>query len=76
MDEELRDTIEQGNRTIKEMRHLVYFSSLMNDEVHEESLFNNLGRTLKEDFYPDILAIMTLDTERNILVHRFIKMCT
>ncbi|MBE7547775.1 MAG: hypothetical protein HS127_11765 [Planctomycetia bacterium] len=40
MDEELRDTIEQGNRTIKEMRHLVYFSSLMNDEVHEESLFN------------------------------------
>ena len=67
MEEELRNTIEQRNRTIKEMKHLMYFSSLMNDEVHEESLFNNLGRALKEYFCPDILAIMTIDAERNIL---------
>ncbi len=67
MEEELRNTIEQRNRTIKEMKHLMYFSSLMNDEVHEESLLNNLGMALKEYFCPDIIAIMTLDAERNIL---------
>ena len=52
MEEELRSTIEQRNKTIAELKHLMYFSSLMNDEMHEASLFHNLGKALKSIFAP------------------------
>lgn len=67
MEEELRSTIEQRNKTIAELKHLMYFSSLMNDEVHEASLFHNLGKALKEYFCPDVLAVIMIDNEKNIL---------
>ena len=67
MEEELRNTIEQRNKTIAELKHLMYFSSLMNDEVHEASLFHNLGKALKEYFCPDVLAVIMIDNEKNIL---------
>ncbi|MBM4055266.1 MAG: sensor domain-containing diguanylate cyclase [Planctomycetes bacterium] len=67
IEEELRIALDQRDRNIKELSYLMYFSCLMNDEMQEDSLYKRMSWALKEHFEPDILAIATIDMEKNRL---------
>ena len=65
--DKLRVAIEQRDKTIEDMKHLMFFSYIMNDEVREENLINHLFMILKDIFRPDILAVFLIDKEKHII---------
>ena len=65
--DKLKGAIEQRDKTIEELKHLMFFSNMMNDEVREENLINHLFMILKERFRPDILAVFFIDKEKHVI---------
>ena len=65
--EKLKDAIDERDKNIEGMKQLMFFSSMMNDEVREESLINHMFMILKERFRPDILAIFFIDKEKHVI---------
>ncbi|MBC6930231.1 MAG: PAS domain S-box protein [Candidatus Jettenia sp.] len=58
---------DERNKHIKELENLMSYSTIMNDEVHEETLLRHMSSAIQEHFNPDIMAIIMLDRERNML---------
>ncbi|CAG0985704.1 hypothetical protein ARNL5_02829, partial [Anaerolineae bacterium] len=56
----------QRDTNIKDLGYLMYFSTLMNEEVREENLINRMAKALQEHFHPDILAVLTVDKVKNV----------
>ncbi|MEK7359382.1 MAG: diguanylate cyclase, partial [Planctomycetota bacterium] len=65
--DKLKGAIEERDKTIEEMKHLMFFSNMMNDEIREENLINHLFMILKERFRPDILAVFFIDKEKHVI---------
>ncbi|MEK7297106.1 MAG: diguanylate cyclase, partial [Planctomycetota bacterium] len=65
--DKLKSAIEQRDKNIEDLKQLMFFSSLMNDEVGEESLIKHMFVILKERFRPDILAVFFIDKEKPII---------
>lgn len=63
----LRETVIQRDKNIDDLKHLMRYSTMMNDEVQETVLFEHMSLTLKEHFQPDVLALLTLDKEKNVI---------
>ena len=66
-EEVLRRTVEERNDSIKEMKHLMDFSTLMREETRKDELIEHMAQVLKNIFDPDILAVLMLDKEKNVL---------
>lgn len=66
-EEALRRTVEKRNDSIKEMKHLMDFSTLMREEMLEDELIQHMAQVLKNIFDPDILTVLMLDKEKNVL---------
>jgi diguanylate cyclase (GGDEF)-like protein/PAS domain S-box-containing protein len=66
-EEVLRRTVEERNDSIKEMKHLMDFSTLMREETRKDELIEHMAQVLKNTFAPDILAVLMLDKEKNVL---------
>ncbi|UJS16455.1 MAG: diguanylate cyclase [Candidatus Jettenia sp.] len=58
---------DERNKHIKELEDLMSYSTIMNEEVHEETLLRHMSSAIQEHFNPDIMAIIMLDRERNML---------
>ena len=58
---------EERNRHITELEDLMSYSTVMNDEVVDESLFKHMAAALQGHFNPDTVAVIMLDRERNML---------
>ena len=58
---------EERNKKINDLTHLIDFSNLMNNEVHEEEIIKHTNLILKNLFMPDILSILMVNKEKNIL---------
>jgi len=67
VEDKLKGAIEQRDKNIEDMKHLMFFSNFMNDEVREENLINHLFIILKERFRPDILAVFFIDREKHVI---------
>ncbi|MBI5308304.1 MAG: PAS domain S-box protein [Planctomycetes bacterium] len=65
--EKLKDAIDERDKNIEEMKQLMFFSNMMNDEVREENLINHMFIILKERFRPDILAVFLIDKEKHVI---------
>ncbi|HJW85147.1 MAG TPA: diguanylate cyclase [Candidatus Brocadiaceae bacterium] len=65
--DKLKDAIAERDKHIENMKLLMFFSNIMNDEVREENLINHLFMILKERFRPDILAIFLIDKEKHVI---------
>ncbi len=65
--DKLKGAIEQRDKNIEDLKQLMFFSDIMNDEVREESLINHLFMILKERFRPDILAVFIIDKEKHVI---------
>lgn len=66
VEEELKRAVEQRDMNIKDLGYLVYFSTLMNEDVREENLISHMASALQEHFHPDILAVLTVDKVKNV----------
>ncbi len=66
-EETLKETVEESIANIKDLRHLMDFSTFINEETQEASLLKYMVMTLKERFKPDIMAVLALDREENLL---------
>ena len=58
---------EERNKHITELEDLMSYSTVMNDEVVDESLFKHMAAALQGHFNPDTVAVIMLDRERNML---------
>lgn len=65
--EKLKGAIDERDKNIEEMKHLMFFSNMMNDEVREENLINHMFMILKDRFCPDILAVFFIDKEKHVI---------
>ncbi len=65
--DKLKDAIDERDKNIEEMKQLMFFSNMMNDEVREENLINHMFVILKDRFHPDILAIFLIDKEKHVI---------
>ncbi|MEK6621046.1 MAG: diguanylate cyclase, partial [Planctomycetota bacterium] len=65
--DKLKGAIEERDKTIEEMKQLMFFSNMVNDEIREENLINHLFMILKERFHPDILAVFFIDKEKHVI---------
>ena len=63
----LKDAVEQRDKNIIDLKYLMHFSTIMNDEVQEEALLEHMSIALKERFKPDVLAVLMLDKEKNVV---------
>ncbi len=68
MEKELKSAMEERDRKIEEMRHLMEFSDLMRDERQEEALIKHMATVLKERFHPDFMTVLMVDKEKNTIV--------
>lgn len=66
VEEELKRAVEQRDTNIKDLGYLMYFSTLMNEDVREENLINHMVKALQEHFHPDILAVLAVDKVKNV----------
>lgn len=66
VEEELKRAVEQRDSNIKDLGYLMYFSTLMNEDVREENLISHMANALQEHFHPDILAVLTVDKVKNV----------
>ncbi len=66
-EERLKRSVEQSDRNVRELKRLMYFSTIMNEEVQEGNLITHMTRILKDNFHPDALSVMMLDREKNVL---------
>jgi diguanylate cyclase (GGDEF)-like protein/PAS domain S-box-containing protein len=58
---------EERNKHITELEDLMSYSTIMNEEVVDESLFKHMAAALQKHFNPDTVAAIMLDRERNML---------
>ena len=58
---------EERNRHITELEDLMSYSTVMNDEVVDESLFKHMAAALQGHFNPDTVAVIMLDREEYAL---------
>ncbi len=65
--DKLKDAIDERDKNIEEMKQLMFFSNMMNDEVREENLINHMFIILKERFRPDIFAVFLIDKEKHVI---------
>ena len=65
--DKLKGAIDERDKTIEEMKQLMFFSNMVNDEIREENLINHLFMILKERFHPDILAVFFIDKEKHVI---------
>ncbi|MDR4507976.1 MAG: PAS domain S-box protein [Candidatus Brocadiaceae bacterium] len=63
---------EERNRHLQELEDIMSYSTIMNEEVEEEALFQHMATALQERFNPDIIAVIMLDKEKNMLYLPFI----
>lgn len=63
----LKQTVEERNENIKDLSHLMDFSTYINEETQEGLLLKYMTMTLRERFKPDIIAVFTVDREKNLL---------
>ncbi len=66
-EEILKETVTQRDKNIDDLKHLMRYSTIMNDEVLEKVLFEHMSLALKGRFQPDVLALLTLDKGKNII---------
>lgn len=66
-EEQMKEISEQRDRNIKNMEHLMYFSSIMNNEIQEGDLLNHMASILKEHFSLDIVAVLMVDRAKRVL---------
>lgn len=64
---ELRKAVAQRDANIKDLGYLMYFSTLMNEEVREDKLVYHMAKALQEHFQPELLAVLTVDKIKNVL---------
>ncbi|KAB2832034.1 MAG: diguanylate cyclase, partial [Candidatus Brocadia sp.] len=64
---ELRKAVAQRDANIKDLGYLMYFSTLMNEEVREDKLVHHMAKALQEHFQPELLAVLTVDKIKNML---------
>ncbi|TVM00469.1 MAG: hypothetical protein CV087_13970 [Candidatus Brocadia sp. WS118] len=64
---ELRKAVAQRDANIKDLGYLMYFSTLMNEEVREDKLVHHMAKALQEHFQPELLAVVTVDKMKNVL---------
>ncbi|OQY99262.1 MAG: diguanylate cyclase [Candidatus Brocadia sp.] len=58
---ELKKAVSQRDANIKDLGYLMYFSTLMNEEVREDKLIHHMATALHEHFQPELLAVLTVD---------------
>lgn len=68
MEEELKMAMEERDRKIEELKHLMEFSDLMRDERQEGALIKHMATVLKERFHPDFMTVLMVDKEKNEIV--------
>lgn len=74
---------EERNKHIQELEDLMSYSTIMNSEVQEETLFRHMTAAIQKHFSPDTVAVIMLDRGKNMLysplieppvpIHEFIK---
>ena len=67
MEQLQKHTMEDRERTIKDLKNLMDFSVIMREEILEEELIKHMAQTLKKDFAPDIIAVLMLNRGNNLL---------
>lgn len=63
---DLKKAVSQRDANIKDLGYLMYFSTLMNEEVREEKLIHHMAKALQEHFEPELLAVLTIDKVKNV----------
>lgn len=63
---DLKKAVSQRDANIKDLGYLMYFSTLMNEEVREEKLIHHMAKALQEHFHPELLAVLTIDKTKNV----------
>lgn len=63
---ELKRAVAQRDMNIKDLGYLMYFSTLMNEEVREEILIHHMANALQVHFQPELLAVLTIDKTKNV----------
>lgn len=63
---DLKKAVSQKDENIKDMGYLMYFSTLMNEEVREDKLIHHMVKALQEHFQPELLAVLTIDKSKNV----------
>lgn len=63
---DLKKAVSQKDENIKDMGYLMYFSTLMNEEVREDKLIHHMVKALQEHFQPELLAVLTIDKTKNV----------
>ncbi len=61
-----RNTMEEREKTIKNLKNLMDFSVIMREETQESELIKHMARALKKEFTPDIIAVLMLNRENNL----------
>ena len=68
MEKELKSAMEERDKKIEELKHLMEFSDLMRDERQEDALIKHMATVLKERFQPDFMTVLMVDKEKNTIV--------
>ncbi|MEE9509332.1 MAG: diguanylate cyclase, partial [Candidatus Bathyarchaeia archaeon] len=69
----MEKTLEERNKSIKEIKQLMEFSSLMRDETSENELIKHMVQALRKNFQPDLLAVLMLNRKERIIEVSFIE---
>lgn len=63
----IQRAVEEKDRNINKLNGLMGFSILLKDEIWEKDLINHATDVLRERFNPDVVAVLTLNSQRNLL---------
>lgn len=59
--------MEERELTIRSLKNLMEFSSILREEIQEAELIKHMAHILKEDFNLDVIAVLMLNREKDIL---------
>jgi|ETNmetMinimDraft_16_1059900.scaffolds.fasta_scaffold01500_5 diguanylate cyclase (GGDEF)-like protein/PAS domain S-box-containing protein len=62
-----KNTMEERELTIRSLKNLMEFSSIMREEIQEAELIKHMAHILKEDFNLDVIVVLMLNREKDIL---------
>lgn len=62
-----KNTVEEREQTIRSLKQLMEFSSLLREEVLEVELIKHMAQALKENFNPDVIAVLMLNREKDVI---------
>ena len=62
-----KNTMEDREKTIKNLKNLMDFSVIMREEIQESELIKHMAHALKKDFDPDIIVVLMLNRENDML---------